>query len=93
MSERRCRDHRILDQPVCTAVHQPRPDAEGGRIHREYIPQLGDLIDPGFDLLRLLILLARDLDASLKLAECHRGEVELIGRRAFQPSDHRAMRL
>src|SRR5215510_8165295 len=63
-------NHSVFNQGIGSAMHDLRPDAERGRIHRQDVPGRGDLIRPVFDISRFCgILLARELNASLDFAE------------------------
>ena len=93
MDGRGCCEHRVFQDLVRSAVHQLRPDPESGGIHGEDIESLGNLFQPAFDRMRLgWILLARELDSGLDLADRDRREVEISVIDAFKPSDDRPMR-
>ena len=75
-------------------MHEASPGAEGLSIHRQDIEGLGDLFQPGLDLACLCgILLPRDLDPGLDLADGHGREVQIGVGNALQPGQNRAVRL
>jgi hypothetical protein len=86
-------DHCIFNQMVCPAMHEARPGTEGPRVHAQYIVAIGNLLKPSLDLGRFVsILFTRDLNARLKLADRHGGEMQILVTHTFEPSQNRAMR-
>jgi hypothetical protein len=89
MNHRGCSDHRVFDHMVRVAMHEARPGTEGPPLDAQYVVGFGNLLRPGFDLGRLVrILLARDLDPSLNLADRHGGEMPILAGNTFNPSEN-----
>ena len=64
MDHRRRRDHSVLDERVRAAVHESRPHAKRGSIHRQHGVTRDNVTEPSFERFRLgRILLTRNLDA------------------------------
>jgi len=68
MHARRGGDHRVLDQIVGSPVHEPGPHAKRRSIHRQDVPDAGDLVDPCFNVSRpRWVFRAQVLDPRLQL--------------------------
>ena len=63
---RGCGDKRIFNECVRATVHESRPFAANGGIHRQHLPGEHQLLQPGFYLAGFAgVLLARHFDAAL----------------------------
>jgi hypothetical protein len=67
--------------------------AQKRNVYAQYIVGFRNLLQPDFDLGRLArILLTRDLDPSLNLADRRNGETQILVGNAFNPSENGTMR-
>ena len=78
MHLRSCRNHGVLVERIGLPVHQARPRPEGCRIHRQYVIGAGQQFQPRFDFAGFLcVLLSRQFNAGLYLAQGHCGQKQL----------------
>jgi len=68
--------HCIFNQAIRLSMHKAGPETENSRIHAQDVVRSGDLLEPGFNLRCLvLILLTSDLDTRLNLTNSDGREV------------------
>ena len=86
------RNHRVFGHSVRPPVHETCPLPEGGRVHRQYTVGSQDLVQPGFQLLCLgLILITGNLDPRLYLSNRNGRYEELLRRHIRDPIQNSAM--
>lgn len=87
--QRAGRDRGILKNRIRLPVHQLRPQAEGCRVHGQYVEGRRDLIGPCFQFGRLGgVLLAGNFNAGVDFAERNGRKVEIGIGNSFDPRHH-----
>ena len=92
MQHGRRRDHGVFGQCIGFSVHETRPLAESGCVHRQHSVGNQDPVQPGFQFVGLrLVLFSGDFDPRLYLSYRNGGYEELLCWDIGYPSQYGAV--